>query len=521
MTVGVFIAGSTASGVSVRKLDDAGSVVWSNSGSSTANCAAAGNGFFYAGIGSDVVKFDASGSVVWTYAHGDTVRAVAVDASDNVYIGGNVGTGTKTHRKLDSSGSAVWSGNHGDVVRAIAVDGSGNVYIGGNLISSKTHRKLNSSGTEVWSGNHGDTVYAIAVDGSGNVYIAGWAVSTDSARTHRKLNSSGTVQWSGIHGNTLFAVAVDGSGNVYIGGSSGTSGKTHRKLNSSGTEQWSGDHGNSVNALAVDSDGNVYIAGGSGTSTKTHRKLNSSGTEQWAQYHGNTLRGIALYAMGTTTLAPGLPIKLAMGVPASVLFASPPGLPIKLALGLPTAPDAPVPPLGDGQTVYRCYLTGLPALAELAIQSLQCRKRQSASTWLRITAISGSLAIIATLAAAKSAGGQLVIYAGLRDSAGAETMGEMLRATLTDYGYEHSSGALLITLEARVAAVLDPLQTRLMTGISSRSDEDGRRQIRCAVHPRLRPGDTVDTGSETWTAHSITYFIGVNQAYMDVQEELL
>ena len=258
----------------------------------------------------------------------DNSRAIAVDGSGNVYVGGtsNVTWGSPVRAytfgddafaaKLDSSGSLIWNtflgGSWNDSGYAIAVDGSGNVYVGGE--SSATWgspvraftsgadafaARLNSSGTLQWNtflgGSGDDYGFAIAVDGSGNVYVGGFSDATwgSPVRAYTtpgadafaaKLNSAGSRQWNTFLGGSGidygYAITVDGSGNVYVGGSSnvtwGTPVRAYTsgfdafaaKLNSSGALQWHTFLGGSDydygRAIAVDGSGNVYVGGTSG-----------------------------------------------------------------------------------------------------------------------------------------------------------------------------------------------------------------------------------------------------------------
>ena len=74
-----------------------------------------------------------------------------------------------------------------DIARAIAVDNSGNVYVGGHSWGTGTRLdyttiKSNAAGNEEWvaryngAGNGDDQVGGLAVDGSGNVYVTGFNV---------------------------------------------------------------------------------------------------------------------------------------------------------------------------------------------------------------------------------------------------------------------------------------------------------------------------------------------------------
>jgi hypothetical protein len=191
----------------------------------------------------------------------DSVTAVAVDASGNVYVtgfteGALVGDGTGSFdvfvRKYDPSGDVIWTDQFGtlsiDRAYGLAVDGSGNVYVAGQtgdlLEEEGAHygiddgfvRKYTPNGKVVWTRQFGsdssDIVYALAVDASGNSYVVG---RTD-----------------GVVGSASF-----GSSDAFL-----------RKYDPDGELLWSTQWGGSpstswdeANAVAVDSDGNIYVAG--------------------------------------------------------------------------------------------------------------------------------------------------------------------------------------------------------------------------------------------------------------------
>ena len=137
-------------------------------------------------------------------------ESIAVDASGNVYLAGyfaeaslttpalsKIGSQDAFAFKLDSVGASVWSRNFGGsgahtFGRSIAVDASNNVFLGGyfytaNLTAPALTKmgimdafafKLGSAGTTVWAKNFGGSGadaegLSIAVDVSSNVYLGG------------------------------------------------------------------------------------------------------------------------------------------------------------------------------------------------------------------------------------------------------------------------------------------------------------------------------------------------------------
>ena len=183
----------------------------------------------FAGLESDLVGFAVGDyradlplvidpTLVWNtflggglFTTNDDGRAIAVDASGNVYVGGHssrswgsplrpyLGNTDAFVAKLDASGALVWNtflgGSGADEGRGIAVDASGNVYVGGYSNATwgspvQAHSgdgdafaaKLDASGALVWNtflGSSGDDWgLAIAVDASGNVYVGGYSFAT-------------------------------------------------------------------------------------------------------------------------------------------------------------------------------------------------------------------------------------------------------------------------------------------------------------------------------------------------------
>ena len=114
-----------------------------------------------------------SGSGLTAYSVG---APVAIDASNNVWVGANGDVVKFNSSGVQQSPAGGYTGGGLGVTNAIAIDGAGNVWtapgVNGNSIS-----ELNSSGTAI-SGSNGYTaggimsaVNNLAIDGSGNVWV--------------------------------------------------------------------------------------------------------------------------------------------------------------------------------------------------------------------------------------------------------------------------------------------------------------------------------------------------------------
>jgi hypothetical protein len=269
-----------------------------------------------------------------------------------------------------------------DSARAIAVDASGNVYVAGESESrwgspKRAHRgnydafaaKLNSTGVLQWNtfmgSSPGDAAYAITTDGEGNVYVAGRSEATWGNPVNRhaggydaftaKLNTNGELQWNTFMGSSdsdcIYSITVDESGNIYVAGESGDTWgnpvKSHvggidafaAKLNNRGELEWNTFMGSSdtdgMRAIAVDQGGNVYLAGFSfaawGKPIKAYAggfeafavKLNCSGSLLWSTFMGSRTHdyayGIAVdgeggvYVAGESGTSWGMPLKAHAG----------------------------------------------------------------------------------------------------------------------------------------------------------------------------------------------------------------
>ena len=252
-----------------------------------------------------VTKIDPSGALAYsTYLGGsdyDTVFAMAVDSSGNIYLGGTTGSidfpvtqnGTPKNSapggdgfiaKIDGSGALVYStclgGSGGDEIHAVAVDASGNAYVAGVTLSTDFPVKNPMAGQE-------------------SLHLGGCATYNDCMDGFvAKLDQSGALAYSTYFGGSgddeISSIAVDTSGNIYVGGLTNSpdfpiknpitgQGSVHQgncgsracddgfvaKINPSGALVYStylgGNGEDEVVSVAVDASGNVYAAGNTGS----------------------------------------------------------------------------------------------------------------------------------------------------------------------------------------------------------------------------------------------------------------
>ena len=265
----------------------------------------------------------------------DYAKAMAVDASGNVYVTG-YSFGNNSHHdyattKYDADGIEQWvvryngPGNYDDTPMAIAVDAFGNVYVSGYSYGDGTYRdyatiKYNPDGIEQWvsryngPGNGNDKVQAMVLDDFGNVYVTGESDDNDSRLNYTtiKYNRDGCLLWIATYNgpsndkDSARAITLDALGNVYVTGYSYGSTETNEdyatiKYNSSGRQlrvaRYAGPTGppysmyDVANAITVDASGSVYVTGYSDGGDTSYDyatiKYNSDGIKQWdARYNG-------------------------------------------------------------------------------------------------------------------------------------------------------------------------------------------------------------------------------------------
>ena len=167
------------------------------------------------------IKYHPNGDTAWARRYngpandGDVARAITVDGSGNVYVTGESDdSGTSKDYatiKYYSNGDTAWVRRYDgpahdeDHAYAIALDASNNVYVtgrsgGGASVFDYATIKYYSNGDTAWMmrynglENGNDEAYAIAVDDFGNVYVTGysWGSGTDYDYATIKYVQTGT-----------------------------------------------------------------------------------------------------------------------------------------------------------------------------------------------------------------------------------------------------------------------------------------------------------------------------------------
>ncbi|HUB62000.1 MAG TPA: T9SS type A sorting domain-containing protein [Puia sp.] len=300
--------------------------------------------------GMGTTAYNSSGQQLWytvpTYNNCYCVAyAATVDASGNVYItgkaeadGGSAGTATCLTVKLNSAGSQQWAVAYSSTLQEslglyIALDASGNVYVAGNVTNPHLYIsggsrggiitfkrdttldivaiKYDPSGNTLWTNTYNggyqtnDSPDGLALDASANVYLIGYSKATSQVNEIIAWSTGGTQLWlnqdlPAVTSNS--SIAVDPSGNILTLGSTGSSFNV-TKYTSAGTLSWTY-YGSAISSgnsyMALDNEGNCYVTG-TAAGNYTTVQVSASGTQGWeASYSGpvnglNKAAGIAVF----------------------------------------------------------------------------------------------------------------------------------------------------------------------------------------------------------------------------------
>lgn len=216
-----------------------------------------------------VIKYNSAGVQQWTYSDGTTLndegKVVVTDAAGNIYVAGHTEFSTATTYvdflllKFTPAGALTYSvtrdsgfGNL-DTPHAMKLDASGNIYVGGQGFTTVENEedymlvKFNNAGTFQWLQLYAgdaealDRINALDVDQTtGNIYVTGRSKSNDSSEDYYTIayDPTGGVIWSdrytssGLGFDEAADIVLGASGNLYVTGYSyrGTSNNDYTTL---------------------------------------------------------------------------------------------------------------------------------------------------------------------------------------------------------------------------------------------------------------------------------------------------
>ncbi len=254
-----------------------------------------------------VIKYDKNGNKLWSYQFGvdgpfinialDSARAVAVDASNNIYITGYSygaldGPLTGGHvfvRKYDPSGNLIFGRQLGAGAPSdIKVDSSGNIYIVGSTTGSFAGPrdplywdgfliKLDNAGNTIWADQIGspsqpDDLFSVEIDATGTIFVGGCLGQNGSCvGSYSKYSSSGQLLSQVPVEELVYSLALASNGDVIAAGF------RISRFDSSGNLIWSQKPAFEVFAVHLDSNENVVACGRSDRSDSVLAKLDISG----------------------------------------------------------------------------------------------------------------------------------------------------------------------------------------------------------------------------------------------------
>lgn len=297
------------------------------------------------GMNAVVRKYDDTGKVLWTQSYNgaanlnDQAIGVTVDAKGQAIAIGEESNPDKTTdiwlRKYSSTGETVWTQKFNGGAAGfsnsgykVATNAAGDVFIAAGVQTVASQRRnvyvaklASATGAVVWAdsldgpASGDDEAFSVTVDPSGNIFAAGYITTAKGVDVWvRKYKDNGpdySIVWTQTYDDTsnaadyAFGVAADLHGNVIVSGSeTGTDSQLNawiRKYDADGNTLWTQDYrgafelNTAASGVAVDSSDNVIVTGyttlAGPTSDIWVRKYSPAGTILWTQSYNDMANG--------------------------------------------------------------------------------------------------------------------------------------------------------------------------------------------------------------------------------------
>lgn len=274
-------------------------------------------------------------------------------------------------------------------------------------------------------------------------------------------------------------------------------------------------------SLAITEAGD-YFVGVSGVSSNQARRyaVYTGSNVLWTTYNSSSApvnsvawRNVEI-SNDLSSNAPSIALGLSLGAALTGMAHGAAGIPLGVALALPTVAGGEIvlPPEEVSRFYLRLFHPTLGAL-DAPLAEIQCKRRLGQSTWMSVRipswsaeleqAVSGSVGSLMLIQAAGPIGGD----------------GEFLRAVLTDVVIEREPYRSSIRLTGRVQTPYYTAQTRTINDVRRRGQAGDRRMARARIDPLLRPNDIIVDAGESWRVGAISYRIGPESGWMDIEED--
>jgi len=174
--------------------------------------------------------------------------------------------------------------------------------------------------------------------------------------------------------------------------------------------------------------------------------------------------------------------------------------------------------IGDGQTNYLMDLVTPAGLVRAPISSWQATLQTGRSNYVQCV-----IPAVFPFVAAINSATEFVVYRSAQTPSGDSIEYEMTRAPIGEARFDQGPSRYTCTLSGYSPAFAtdedpDAVNDRVLAKIRSVSSGSNGVRVRCSIDWLLRPGQRAFAGDIDFVVAYINYYVGSNDAYMDVGE---